>query len=455
MHPPPAVAAAPGAHVLAAGRTFLQTELVQCWQAPEVQEALAAAKSRFGHALCACRATPHKLQIRCRQGRFHLAVWPHEGPAHDTRCAFFRDALSEPPGESPLARPGRPRLPGEGGLVARTAYAVDARSDALAGQRLTMQGFALRLWELASLCEWHPAWTRDWGRTRYQLLQAASVLLVDGVPGEEALFIPRPYREAAQQALNGEWQRYVQSLGQAKHGRWLIAPVRAIVAPTADQPGALYLRHLREPLRLSTPCRDFLDRACGGAMANIRQRNGPDAPAGPQWTPEAMGIFQVVALRGRVWVRSAWLMLVHPRLHMPAASPEAVCLVDRLMADGHAFQHLPSEAPASRRLTPDWLVRHVLDPTGQPVARAALEILDRGCSPEFAHARDLLAQRLQDAGVPTWTWMPSGPRQGRVLPPLPPSDQRPGGAVHAELRQIHAALDADYRFGPATKFSQA
>ncbi len=161
---------------------------------------------------------------------------------------------------------------------------------------------------------------------------------------------------------------------------------------------------------------------------------------------------------GRIYLvkptyRAGWLIPVHPRAFIPAANPEAVTLIDRLIADGHAFQHLPSEVPSSRRVNPDWLVRHVLDPHGRPVARAALETLDRGCGAEFIEARAALSRRMQDAGIPTWTWVPSGPRSTRVVPPLPPSDQRPGTTVHAELLQIQASRDADYRYGPSTKFT--
>ena len=63
------------------------------------------------------------------------------------------------------------------------------------------------------------------------------------------------------------------------------------------------------------------------------------------------------------------------------------------------------------------------------------------------------ARRMQAQGIPTWTWVPTGPRNARTVPPLPPSDQRPGTAVHEELRQIQSAPDADFCYGPSFKFS--
>lgn len=81
------------AHVMAAGRLLLQRELGGRWQQPDIQEAFADAKQRYGHVLCLCRPEPLKLQIRHRDGLFHLAVWPQEGPKHDTECIYFRDEL--------------------------------------------------------------------------------------------------------------------------------------------------------------------------------------------------------------------------------------------------------------------------------------------------------------------------------------------------------------------------
>jgi hypothetical protein len=100
-----------------------------------------------------------------------------------------------------------------------------------------------------------------------------------------------------------------------------------------------------------------------------------------------------------------------------------VLLVDRLVADGYAFQYLLSELPASRRITADWLIRHVLDPNGQPIARAAHEVLNAGSSPEYAAARNQVAQRMNVQGIPTWTWIPTGRVATQQVPPLPPTDQ--------------------------------
>ena len=441
-------------HVMAAGRSFLQRELVGRWQESEVQKAFESARARFGHVLCMCRAEPLKLQIRLRDGHFHLAVWPQEGPRHDTECAYFRDELSEAQGSSPAPAQTRERTQADDSHQ-RTEYVL-GQLDGVQGKGMSIRSFAVRLWERASLCRWHPSWTRDWGRTRYQLMLAAGEIAVNGIPCEEILFVPKPYREAVQATLNSHWEQFVRSLAVERPNiRLLIAPLRRFTEATEDRAGVVYLRHLRSPIGLSPACHDYLQRECRNVLRSLRLQADckPGSPAA-QISPEVIGVFIVESSsRGGVWARAGWLIPVHPRAFIPAPNPETVTLIDRLISDGHAFQHLPSEVPASRRMNPDWLVRHVLDPHGRPVARAALEILDRGCGAEFIEARAALARRMLDAGIPTWTWVPSGPRSTRVVPPLPPSDQRPGSTVHAELRQIQASPVADYRFGPSTKFT--
>jgi hypothetical protein len=440
------------AHVMAAGHLLLQRELGGRWQQPDIQEAFADAKQRYGHVLCLCRPEPLKLQIRQRDGLFHLAVWPQEGPKHDTECIYFRDELVD--AHRGIATPSQIQAT-SACPEDRIAYLIGVPAHpGIEGLALSVRTFAARLWEAASLCRWHPSWSRDWGRTRYQLLQAAKGMTVNGLPCEKLLFVPRPYRAAVQANLNTEWEQFVRTLAVGRGTtHLLIAPIRRLVDASADRPGVVYLRHLRVPVGLSQACHDFIQRECRNILRSLRLQPDSNAQA-RELAPEVVGIFQVESSsRGGVWARAGWLTAVHPRVFIPAANPQAVALIDRLIADGHAFQHLPSETPSSRRQSPDWLLRHVLGPDGRPVARAALEILDRGAGASYMEARAALAQRMQAQGIPTWTWVPTGPRNARTVPPLPPSDQRPGTAVHEELQQIQSAPDADFCYGPSFKFS--
>lgn len=450
--------------ILAAGTRLLQAALRVDWSTPPTQALLGLARSRFGSALCACRPQPLKLQIRLREGRFHLAVWPQDGPAHDTECMFFRDELAEsasvessPPALSTVTAPAAaPTAPTS--LPQRRQLSLGRPLHQGTGEvQVSVRSLSHKLWESASLCRWHPTWTRDWGRTRYQLLQAASEVAINGAPAEDLIFVPRPYRETQQDLLNAEWESFVRDLVTASDGlpRILIAPVRKLIGDD-DGAAAIGLRHLRSPIGLHQACHDFITRECRNVISNSRLLGIParaQRPGAPPSGPEVIGFFSVEpSSRGGVWARAGWLMAVHPTTYIPAASHNVVHLIDQLVHHGHAFQHLLSERQPTQRTTSDWLLRHVLGPDGQPVARAALEILNKGSGSAFHEARAALADRMRAQGIPTWTWTPTGSRPDRRVPPLPPTDQMAPEAAEETLRQIAMSPVADYQFGPSPKF---
>lgn len=425
-----------------------------------MQQLLLAARQRYGHVVCACRPNPLKLQVRLRDGKFHLAVWPNEGAAHDSECLFFRDEIAEAVAANAPTPTPAPARPHEASPSNRIALALaGAGASRPNEQTVSVRALAHRLWEAASLCRWHPTWTRDWGRTRYQLLQAASAFAVNGIPAEEALFIPRAYRKSKQAELNTEWDSFVRSLmtERERSPRILIAPVRRLSLAQGDKPPIAFLRHLHTPIGLTPACADFIARDCRNAISNSRAAESriEDASSRQHSTaPELIGFFSVEgSSRGGVWARAGWLMPVHPTSYLPAASRDMVLLIDELLAGGHTFQHLLSELPPSRRTTTDWLVRHVFGPDQRPVSRAALEIANKGSTPEYAAARAEIARRMAAQGIPTWTWTPSGSRAQRVLPALPPTDQTSSDAAARTLLQIATSPNADYGYGPSHKFS--
>lgn len=509
------------ARLMIGGRVFGQPELDDQAHVAEVQQAMDAARVRFGHALCLCRRQPLKLQVRLRESKYHLAVWPNEGPLHDSECDFFRDDLwsnpnitprspeevhaqsqsTQPPqGNATAARSATasttpsavaprnmqhprtptPRVNGIDGVAPSVTTPAVRRSLALAipGQRpatsesaerrLNLKNLAMGLWEEADLCRWHPSWTRDWGRARYQLMRVAQTLEVNGTAMEELLFAPRPFRESARDQLNADWQGFVASLSTGRRDatrplRLLVAPVRSFAVP-ATQPPVMHLRHLRHPVGLSDAALEFLRNDCRTALRQL-QANDNEArinkaiegkaaiPYGKR-NPEVMGFFLVeVNSRGGVFARAAWLMNVHPRSFIPANNPNAVLLVDALLDNGHAFQRILTDVQPMKKVAPDWLVRHVVGPDGQPCARAALDVLDRGSSPEYLQARHEMASAMAAKGVPTWTWVPGGNWAERSVPALPPKDDLTTEVTQQRLQNISASADADYQFGPSPRFS--
>jgi hypothetical protein len=127
--------------------------------------------------------------------------------------------------------------------------------------------------------------------------------------------------------------------------------------------------------------------------------------------------------------------------------------VDALLDNGHAFQRILTDVQPMKKVAPDWLVRHVVGPNGQTVARAALDVLDRGSSPEYLHTRHAMAASLAAKGVPTWTWVPGGSWAERRVPALPPRDDQAADEAQQRLQEISTCADADYQFGPSPRFS--
>ena len=491
--------------LMVGGQVFDYLDLSKPSLAEPFQAAMEIAREKFGHALCLCRRQPLKLQLRLRMGKFHLAVWPNEGPHHDTECAFFRDDLWVNPNIVPAERqdparlalqptPADPRVAASNALKATqpssgAASAPAAPSEpvkpprrqimlAVPGQRdteprapdapaqrpLNLRALAMGLWEEAALCRWHTSWTRDWGRARYELQRVAGTLDLNGQPLDEMLFVPRPFREGAKEKLNNEWEEFVRRLGNRTRGNplyLLIAPVRSFANPGNGSPEVMHLRHLRHPVGLSDASLDFIQKDCKTALrqvstnlADIRAARQGDARADDPRNPEVIGFFLAEAnSRGGVFARAAWLMNVHPRTFIPANSRNAVMLVDALIDRGYSFQRLQSEVQPMRRTSPDWLVRHVIGTDGKPMARAALDMLDRGSSSEYLQSRHRLAQEMGKQGLPTWTWVPSGPFSSRTVPMLPPRDEMTPAEIQRALATIALSPDADFQYGPSPRFS--
>ena len=461
-----------------------------------LQRDLEIAKEQFGHALCQCRGSGLKLQIRKRDIKYHLAVWPQQGHLHEVACRFFRDEESESEreiavethqgenGEVRLNIPfilNRQQLPlhkrtanGAASDVTENAPAPDPSHSARhhnvvvdhvrRRSSATLKEILHLLWDQASLNRWHSSWQRDWGRARHELLKAASSLHAEDMPQDtpiqKRIFIPRPYRTAQKDILNLEWARYAATLSSAKgevsQSGILIAPVRKIVdleaaGKTHQFAINLHLRHMRIPIQLTEVAYSFIRRQCTGALRrialNAQTKENQRRP--PGWVdlsqPEVVAIAHIeVKPNGAVWARAVYLMLVHPQVFIPTSNTDEVMLVNALMAEGHQFSRLLTTKTPSRRDRPEWTVSHAYGPNGQPVPRVALEILFKGAEESFFNARQALAKEWNAQGIPVWTWTPSGKDIDRVVPPLPPPEKVPKNKALFGLNAIANAKDVRF-----------
>jgi len=480
------------ARLMIGGKVFDHAALHDAAQADSLQQALDAARQKYGHALCLCRRQKLKLQVRLRDGLYHLAVWPNEGPLHDAQCIFFRDDLNLylshshtqptmtlPPSsggaqpESPkrrhlrLAMPGYVRVAPELSRPPAPSFGGNDKDTdgSTAAPVMNLKSLAMLLWREASLCRWHHSWQRDWGRARHELVAAACQITINGTDLDSMLFVPRVFRESAKDALNAQWERFVTGLIHRKPAlALLIAPVRSY-STGDDRPAVIRLRHLRHPVGLSQSCNEFIDNDCKAALRQVQ--TNLDYPRiarnevqereriALRRNPEVMGFFLVEASsRGGLWAKAGWLMSVHPGCFIPTNNPNQVMLVDALIEQGYTFQRVLTDATPMKKTAPDWIVRHVLDPKGVPVPRAALDITDRGQSLEYLQARAAMSRRMAEQGIPTWYWMPVGTWSQRTVPPLPPHDHLPRDQAHHAINLISAGADSDYRYGPSPRFHQ-
>lgn len=468
---------APGKFIglLIAGDFFNLARLSDPTQDLAFQHALDNARHRYGHALCQCRRQPLKLQVRLRDGKYHLAVWPEEGHFHDSNCIFFRDidhssapvvptaaGIPSADGTRPIELRFSFSRPGGTGFAGTQQPAPKPKGEQQPQQlppqpeQQTLRNLLNLLWGEASLTRWHPKWNRDWGRARYELMQAADRLTVHGEALSKHLFIPRPYRENIRDTLNRELERFVSNLavsagGNVKSGL-LIAPLRRI----ADLDGggkALHMRHLHKPIGINGAVFDFLNRNCRTALRRIIQASEQAAapkPAG--WInvrqPETVAFLHVeTTSRGGLWARAAWIMSTHPNVFIPANNTDEVILIDALIKGYYQFSRNLFTEQASLRNAPAWILRHVLDPQGHPVPRAALEILTKGAAPEYLSARAALADRMAAQGVPFWTWTPTGKQVGREIPPLPPREDCDHSQASIDLDRLRSDPTVFYAYG--------
>lgn len=437
--------------LLVAGTAFDQSAWHRAWQTAPLQQAMHNARHQFGHALCQCRAPrPLKLQIRQRDDIFHLAVWPNEGPAHDPRCLFFRDEMAEP-------------------YQARHQEGLERREPATAtsGERPSgeynkpkLVEVAQALWREGKLCSWHPAWTRDWSRVRYQLLGAAEMLSsANHWHGPDAhrfagvqLFVPRPFSQTWRTRINQEWDAFRRQCNDrpSNADSYIVAgAVREMRPGTQDDPGlVVWLRHMNTPFVLDA-------KASGAAHTNSMSRQalatarfGPARDHGE--IPEDVEVMAFLMLRGgrasACPVFRAQFLLVHKRTWVPVASLAEARVVDALANGHYAFEHLAQwSVGRGNRLAPDLIVRHVLGPDGHPVTRAAIDLVSEDAAVTLEAARRLLSNGLRSQGVPTWTWrVPRGAslsgKAPPAIPPLPPHDNTDtaGWKAWQDMASAHA-----------------
>ncbi|UIF89251.1 DUF1173 family protein [Cupriavidus sp. UYPR2.512] len=177
------------------------------------------ARASHGHARCLCVPGGRRLQIRLREGLYHLAVWPEDALSHHGKCTFRMRAEAE------TGRAGY----GKGAIIEKPDGSVDIHADVPLKVRVEaktgptqrneepksggktrakvgMLGMLHSLWERAGLNEWRPGWTRDWWRCRRELINLDGK--VNGEPMEDALYCVPAWRESERGAIEAAWAKF-------------------------------------------------------------------------------------------------------------------------------------------------------------------------------------------------------------------------------------------------------
>jgi len=451
-----------------------QSALTTSLASPGIQAAMSRARSTLGHALCLCNGSPSKLQIRLRDNKLHLAVWPNEGLLHHRECLFFRDEINEEARSHALTQK-TPSDPNE-----RPAYdSHDARHDlkihhffhlgnARADAPSSYEPISLRrlidmLWIDGSLTRWHPDWTRDWMRTRYELTKAASRYSISGIPLEKMLFIPGANNLHTSPNSPNPWDEFVHTVlqgdGHTPGTGLLVAPIRQVSIKDRQRMSFLP-RLMTEEIHLTDRCSDYIERTCSGSLHHLwlqnkgcRDYDGQISIKAMHNLPAVIGIFHVELGRQGVFSRAAHLLSVHPGNFIPASSVFSVRLIDALCDGGYTFERIKGFGKDAALRTPSWLVRNVFDPTGKIVPRAALDVVHHHSEPQYIQERKNLAAALADKGVPTWSWHPVGNPSFGPFPHLPPHARSSDLDAKTKMALIRLTPEVVYSYGNTTKGS--
>ena len=177
------------------------------------------ARKTPGHGLCLCIPGGRRLQVKKRDGLYHLAVWPLDGQGHHSRCFFYRtpDDLTGASGYTAEALHERE----DGSLDIRADIPLKVRTEdrnpagdpaqrsAGSGQKrasMAMLGLLHAYWERARLNQWHPGWNRNWSRCRWELGNIEGRL--NGEDIREAMYVVPAFDAEQKDKIEAGFERF-------------------------------------------------------------------------------------------------------------------------------------------------------------------------------------------------------------------------------------------------------
>jgi hypothetical protein len=312
------------------------------------------------------------------------------------------------------------------------------------------------IWIETKLTHWDHDCKRDWSIARRLILSAAKRFKINGAPLSSHLFVPHEYSSKAEQDACLEWSRFLTDLQDSQNCGYILAPVRDIYK---NVHGAFFsLRYLFEPILISDLAYETLFHGHSRIFkwldyVNRRgKRYEKDCLfSSTGWIdlqrPAVIAIMRMEVKRGRAWARAIHLMPVHPQTFLPANNSDEVLLINELRKNSYQFSRLLTSENPSSRIRPMWCLKDVLDPMGNPVNIAAIEILYGNNGAAVLQTRRQAAIDLARSGTPLLVWSPRGAQVSRIPPILPPHCHGDICEARLTLEAIRTSNEVCYGYG--------
>ncbi|MDN7445276.1 DUF1173 family protein [Burkholderia cepacia] len=296
------------------------------------------AKATQGHARCMCVSGGRRLQIRLREGLYHLAVWPGDALSHHRRCTFRTRAEAEsgrkgyakgaiiekPDGTVDISAdiPLKVRVEARNGPVERSE---DPKGGGQTRAKVGMLGLLHSLWERAGLNEWRPRWTRDWWRCRRELINLDGK--VNGESVEDAMYCVPAWRESERDGIERGWAKFrarLEAPGDFRLRGIVIGELKSM--ELSKYSFKVKLKHHMHPF--------FVDKA----VVERAERSAPPAAAQRDNPSAHVIVIMVVEVSRSGTLRGVDLsLMLTSRHYIPADSSYEMQMADALVDAGRMF----------------------------------------------------------------------------------------------------------------------
>jgi len=320
--------------VVLAGREFALEDLRA--EPARFREWFEEARTNPGHAICQCVTPGRRLQVRPRNGLFHLAIWPRDRANHQSACDFSKtpDHLTGASGYTEKALKerddGSVDIKADFSLKVRTAdrnTPAEHKEHTSGGKRasMAMLGLLHNLWERARLNQWQPHWGRNWSRCTWELGNLEGK--INRVPMHEALYIVPAFESEQKDKIGAGFEAFSSRLvdeGAYRMRGLVLGEVKGL--SQTEYGYRLNIRHHAQAYYASKGLVQKVSTAARHAMAMMGNPNA-----------------RIIALlvverskRGFLNIVDMAVMLT-TRNYIPVDSSHELTMADALTAAGRAF----------------------------------------------------------------------------------------------------------------------